>query len=78
MRRKEMVQIMAEVYELCTDASPELSIEEKMEEVLIHLEICSMRPPCKAGFGGHGHLEMDGSCSDYIESCDFAWEHENA
>lgn len=78
MKRSEMVRVMLETYSLCSMGGwSEATDEERFQEILTSMEICGMRPPCKADFGGHGHFNTKGDCDDYIESCDNNWEPEN-
>lgn len=46
-------------------------------DIIEAIEKAGMLPPCRADFGGHGNLSEDNSCKDYVESCDFTWEHED-
>lgn len=50
--------------------------EGMANQVLNILESVGMKPPCNAGFGGHGILTERGFCDDYIESCSFHWDCE--
>jgi hypothetical protein len=77
MKRSEMIGVMLEIYRSYKSGKwSGVTDEEVFTEILTSMEICGMRPPCNAWFGGHGHLEMDGSCSDNVASCDNTWEKE--
>ena len=78
MKRSDIIQHMLNTWaHLHMGGWSEGTDEQRMVELLAELEACGMRPPCSAGFGGHGKLDKQGSCDDYIESCHFEWEKED-
>lgn len=51
--------------------------DETMYSHILHdLEIAGMKPPCRTDFGGHGTVNENNECDDYVESCHFWWEEE--
>lgn len=77
MKRDAMIQHMLNTWaHLQMGGWSEATDVERMSELLAEMQAVGMQAPCCTGWGGHGKLTKDGSCDDYVESCNFKWEVE--
>jgi hypothetical protein len=75
MKRSEMINILQDA--IINHTIDGIYLPDYVCSTILEvLEEAGMRPQCNANFGGHGKLDVNNECDDYIESCSFRWDEE--